>query len=323
MARLSTLKATDRSNANGPPTAGPTMVSTMDAEATRLFVALGGDPDSVADSPGNQAIFLGRTAVLRGLAGGLERAGLDALLVKGAALALTTYEPPWTRPMSDVDVLVRPGQAQAVISALESAGAERLGAEVHGETVLHARRGVIEVAVEVHTTLDKVAPRSLDLPGIFARSMQAPGKLPFRVPDALDHVLLLAQHAASHELRHPLGLVDLHVLLSRGVDRDTLFERAHTVGLEKALYACFSALFALRATSVDRHLVNAVDPGFFNRVLLSRAELSGASALAPRHVELGATWVARQALLRDDRLRFALGAARFALSRAKERALGR
>ncbi len=299
------------------------MVSTMDAEATRLFVALGGDPDKVADSAGNRAIFMGRTAVLAGLAEGLRRAGLDALLVKGAALALTTYEPPWTRPMSDVDVLVRPGQAEAVIAALEGAGAERLGGEVHGETVLHARRGVFELAVEVHTTLDKVAPRSVDLAGIFQRSTLAPGLDPCRVPDTVDHVLMLAQHAASHELRHPLGLVDLHALLARGVDRPTLFSQAREAGLEKALYACLSALFALRATSVDRQLVDAVDPGFIERVVLSRAELAGAAALVPRHVDLGALWVARQALLRDDRLHFALGAARFALARAKERTLGR
>jgi hypothetical protein len=51
----------------------------------------------------------------------LHHAGIETLVLKGAALALTTYERPGLRPFGDVDVLVRPdlaSEAHAVLARL-------------------------------------------------------------------------------------------------------------------------------------------------------------------------------------------------------------
>ncbi len=52
----------------------------------------------------------------------LHAEGIQTLLLKGAALALTTYERPGLRPFGDVDVLVRPDAAAAARACLERCG---------------------------------------------------------------------------------------------------------------------------------------------------------------------------------------------------------
>jgi hypothetical protein len=52
----------------------------------------------------------------------LHRAGIETLLLKGAALALTAYERPGLRPFGDVDVLVRPAAAAAARQVLRTRG---------------------------------------------------------------------------------------------------------------------------------------------------------------------------------------------------------
>ena len=51
-----------------------------------------------------------------------KAAGVDALLVKGAALALTVYPEPAARPMTDIDLLVREAAHEGVevISSCEA-----------------------------------------------------------------------------------------------------------------------------------------------------------------------------------------------------------
>ncbi|HEX7941893.1 MAG TPA: nucleotidyltransferase family protein, partial [Gemmatimonadaceae bacterium] len=52
----------------------------------------------------------------------LEGAKVDALLLKGAALAVLVYGSFSRRPMSDVDILVRRGEASRALPALLAAG---------------------------------------------------------------------------------------------------------------------------------------------------------------------------------------------------------
>ena len=54
----------------------------------------------------NQFMFSHAAAIVRGL----REAGIEVLLLKGAALALAFYPDPALRPMSDIDILVRPEQ---------------------------------------------------------------------------------------------------------------------------------------------------------------------------------------------------------------------
>lgn len=52
----------------------------------------------------------------------LEDAGVEALLLKGAALALTLYEAPGLRTMGDLDLLVPAGRVQAACHVMEQLG---------------------------------------------------------------------------------------------------------------------------------------------------------------------------------------------------------
>jgi Uncharacterised nucleotidyltransferase len=60
--------------------------------------------------------------VLSGAVEVLEAAGIETLLLKGAALALRHYPEPATRPMSDLDVLVPASRVQEAAALLASAG---------------------------------------------------------------------------------------------------------------------------------------------------------------------------------------------------------
>ncbi len=54
-----------------------------------------------------------------------NEADVPVMLLKGAALNLTVYPRPDLRPMSDLDLLVRPGDAERALSLLKGHGCRR------------------------------------------------------------------------------------------------------------------------------------------------------------------------------------------------------
>lgn len=68
----------------------------------------------------NQLLFNAASGLLRTL----RASGVETLLLKGASLALQAYEDSGLRPMSDVDILVRPGKAELAIKLLGEGGWE-------------------------------------------------------------------------------------------------------------------------------------------------------------------------------------------------------
>src|SRR5205814_5284499 len=84
----------------------------------------------------------------------LAEAGIQAMLLKGVPLALLYYPQPGLRPMADVDLLVRAGEARSALTALRDAAWR-----VQGELVV--RRGYElsvaapegEAALDVHWRL--------------------------------------------------------------------------------------------------------------------------------------------------------------------------
>ena len=66
----------------------------------------------------NTALFAERDRILREL----HRDGIEVILLKGAALAETVYGDIALRPMSDLDLLVRPGDVSAIMRQLARAG---------------------------------------------------------------------------------------------------------------------------------------------------------------------------------------------------------
>ncbi len=260
-----------------------------------------------------------RAHVLAKVARLLTDAGVDALLVKGAALALTVYEEPAARLMSDIDMLVREGESDRVVAALVAGGCEvrpepgrRYSAPLLGETGVFVRAGAMTELVEVHTTLDKVVTRPIDMASLFARAAPAPALPGLFVPAAEDHALLIALHAASHDFAHPVGFLDLELLLRRGLDARVLVDRAREWRLSAVMFAMLSAMRQLGAASVDDALVAAFDPG-----PLRRAILGGKAARGVSRPGLG--WIVAQTPLRDDPLKWIVGVGRYAVARARDR----
>jgi len=279
-----------------------------------------------ARDPAAHAAAMLRAHVLGRLSTILREAGLNALLVKGAALALTVYPSPAARPMSDIDLLVRRDLEERVLGALTRAGCAAhppprrpLTRHLLGETPLTMTSGATTSTIEVHTSLDKIVTRPIDQRALFARALPAPGLAALCVPAPEDHALLIALHAASHAFAHPIALLDLELLLRGGLDLAALAQRARAWRLETVMFIAMSALRELGAASVRDAHVAAFDPGPLRRATVRRFRARAAQlAEAP---PLGLPWLIGQTLLRDDLGAWALGLTRFAALRGVERFL--
>jgi len=138
----------------------------------------------------------------------LERAGVPAVVVKGAVLAYLLYDDPIDRPILDVDLRVRPGDLDAAVKALTAAAADGAGAG----RLLIASRAVetavvslrkFQVDVEGH-----VGPRFLcatPVERLLERAVRTEEGLgfPHLRPELHDHVILLALNLFKD--RHPGG----------------------------------------------------------------------------------------------------------------------
>ncbi|MDI3285116.1 nucleotidyltransferase family protein [Polyangium sp. 15x6] len=290
------------------------------------------DPRAVMPAPAPQAHAeaMLRAHVLEQISRALVARGERAMLVKGAALALTVYPSPAARPMCDVDLLVPPRRERAVIEALAAAGLELhenrfrpKSREMLGETQLVARAGEMRLLVEVHGTLDKIVPRPIDLAAVEERAKPAPALPGLFVPSAEDHALLVALHAAGHEFRHDMAWLDLSFLLRAGLDTGILVERARDFRLGTVMFVVLSTLRALGAASVDPALVQAFDPGLLRRAALVPFYDVGGFPVPRTKAALGVRWVVGQTPLRDDLGAWARGLARYAAARVADRIAAR
>jgi len=276
----------------------------------------------------DQAAYVLRMHALQRLDRALGEHALDALLVKGAALALTHYAEPWTRAMSDIDVIVRPGALGPTLAALRAGGfvvaadAERpLTAAFFGETLATLPCGVTSVPVELHTRLDKLVARPVDHAAIFVRAAPAPSLARLRLPASEDHVLLLALHAAGHDFHHGPACADVELVLAAGIDEDALIQRAREWRLSTALFVMLSVLRERGSTAVSDRLLGAVAPRGLRRSGVARYRAHVADPGAT--LGLGWPWIARQTVLRDDLAAWGLGVAAYAGARVAEVAQAR
>ena len=291
---------------------------TLVPPALRALIAdRGATPHPSGPRAYSEAMF--HQHALRKVSHALTAARVEALLVKGAALALTVYAEPAARVMTDIDLLVPAEERDRVVAALVAGGfLERpdptrpySGALV-GETGLFLHAGAMTELVEVQTTLSKIVPRPIDTRGVLARASGAPGLPGLLVPSPEDHALLIAIHAAGHDFAHPVGFLDLELLLRRGLDESVLVERARAWRAVGVMYAMLWALRDLGSSSVTSQLVSRFDPGPFRRALLRHLAARGPS-------KPGLGWIVRQVPLRDDPATYAAGVGGYALARARDK----
>ncbi len=220
-------------------------------------------------------------------------AGMDLIVLKGAALAETLYPRPGLRPFGDIDVLIRLGDAPRARLLLEGLGytvapaawdALLRGADTQANFFKHTGRGA--VVVELHTDLLSNAffrgHVQLDADGLWSRAR--PARL--ADTDALvlgpeDQLLHLCLHLAGHYFFAPQSLRDLD-LLCRRVPLDwpqflRLAEAAHAAPLS---YAALSAAATVLQTPVPAAVLPALAPkrGAMRLAALAAARAADASA---------------------------------------------
>jgi len=301
------------------------MTDVLSPETLRLLRDRQAKPEI---APGAHADALLRRHVLSQIGEALRGANIPALLVKGAALALTVYPDAAARRMSDIDVLVKEADHVRAVGALEKLGwlvgtneTRRFSGVMLGETMVQARIGAMTFTVEVHSSLDKVVRRPIDFADLMGRASDAPGLPGLSVPAREDHALLVALHASTHEFRHTLALQDMELLLRSGLDKRELVRRCDVFRLRSVMFVLLSVLRHLGAASVDAALVQMFEPGLLRRQLLERFYDLRQFPPARGPEALGLAWIVGQAPLWDDPRMFASGVLKYAGLRALERGI--
>jgi hypothetical protein len=153
----------------------------------------------------------------------LQDVGVRVLLLKGAALNLTLYETPDQRPMSDLDLLVRPDEVAQAMSALERMGFRRGPGLVRGDffprfhyEVEYLSDGCHPVRVDLHVRPFRPLRHARTLPDDAfwsrARLLEA-GGAPVWVLEPEEELVHLATHSAYHGHSRLLWLYDIRRLI--------------------------------------------------------------------------------------------------------------
>jgi hypothetical protein len=140
-------------------------------------------------------------------------AGIQHMVLKGLPLALELYPDPGLRPSTDIDILVRPKDRDAAISALMAEGYDPVGGafplrffKAHHFHAALERAGGRDLPVEVHWDTQPFYSLSrIPEEGLWERSREVTiGEKRMRIPGREENLLYLVQHLS----RHALGLED-------------------------------------------------------------------------------------------------------------------
>jgi hypothetical protein len=219
---------------------------------------------------GDNTARLARTGQILDVA---AAAGVTLLPYKGVLLAEAVYGDAGTRPMADIDLLVRPRDLAVVEAALAGIGFRRMYA-VAGprlrppfahDLALFDGRHTLELHFRwlhdlgVHADVEPIFARAVELE-LLGRSRP--------VPSWSDHLMMVAVHAASHSFALPMWLVDVALLAARAGGFAEAAERAAACRAERA--------FAVAVTLAGRAL-----PGQLPPLVLPRRGVGRARWLAP------------------------------------------
>ncbi len=177
---------------------------------------------------------------------------VDALLMKGQAVAYAYYPTPFLRPRSDVDLLIRKDDEDTVNSLMEKLGFHRR-LQTPGEFIMPQSQFVKQDpfgtrhAYDVHRrisnpqafagvlTFEDLASRSIELPDLGPHA---------RTLGHVDALLLACVHRVAHHFddnSRLLWLYDIHLMAGR-MDRPA-FERFAALAVEKQVATvCASSL---------------------------------------------------------------------------------
>lgn len=154
------------------------------------------------------ATSLAATGLVADVAEKLASSGIAVMPVKGALLQHWLYEDPSERPLTDVDLLVRPGALQQATELLEAAGYWRTHHSSVGGIVMRTPLGLM---LDLHSQLFDCARYRLPTDEVFARSSEDDSLYgtSVRLPSPLDaYAHLIGKFGSDHLDARSLGRLD-------------------------------------------------------------------------------------------------------------------
>lgn len=150
----------------------------------------------------SMAVFERRQVAALELADALAERGIDSIPVKGMSYLHWLYDDPAVRPMSDIDLLVRPAAHENACSVLESRGYQRFewtGSRsiLHHASTFHRGRQY----VDLHRNIVQPLRTGIDTDALFERARLGRGGV--RRLCLVDTALIHFAHIARSELYVP------------------------------------------------------------------------------------------------------------------------
>jgi Uncharacterised nucleotidyltransferase len=156
----------------------------------------------------------------------LSASGVQALVIKGSALAYAIYDEPWLRPRSDTDLLVSPDAVDVAAQALDAVGYRRSHVVTSGEFVSHQASFTrtdptgLEHAIDLHWKIvnPQILANALSFEELWADAMPIDRLGPAaRMPTIVGSLILAAVHRLAHHQDQDclIWLYDLRLLAAR------------------------------------------------------------------------------------------------------------
>lgn len=251
----------------------------------------GASPDLVALVPDLRGTTRAQEATVRHkldvaaeVSAALDRSGVAAVWVKGAALAVTVYERPGLRPFGDLDLLVAPDSVPGADRALVARGFRRDPATDTMAANYERPERTGPLAIDLHWDfVQRNGPQAaVEIPvgEIVSRARRA-GGLPVPAPE--DGLLLAAANLVRSRLDRFILLVDFARLAAADPRWDHVLERAAAWRLKTSLWLGLSLAAGHLDAPVPADVLRVLAPPRWKGALL-RSILSGSSFWARRKV---------------------------------------
>lgn len=212
----------------------------------------------------------------------LNSENIQAALLQGTSLLLTTYKDIGIRPLGDIDIWILKKDFIRLTDILISLGYEQ-------DRLYPGKFIKQSVTLDVHTHLlgaDRIRSRDrmlkLSQSHIFEKlqSIDVEGETAY-VLDARDQIIFLGLHALKHNISRFIWLVDIMHLLEdlNSNDWHHLIVRAQQLGQEKSLaYILYlvSNLFTVKLPDESFCLLEKIEFGFLEKTALRQKEKKGA-----------------------------------------------
>ena len=230
----------------------------------------------------NEALYrtIGRIQII------FNAAGIRVILLKGAALAGIVYSEKAIRPMSDVDLLVRPEDLPSSERQLGQIGyirfIERASQQPNEHYDYHAvylnkEQGAATPRLEMHWNIDRPSrPFQVDIDGLWRRAIPVLiGGVECATLSPEDCLLHVCLHACKHGLTSLRSLCDIAAIIEHWNERlkwRSLQARCHDWGVQNYAYLPLRLASDLFDAEVPESVLNNLKPAEFDTRVIASAK---------------------------------------------------